>query len=291
MTRTIGNPLSWSVDAARATGVHLESMAETLGGHEQSLPRIRRLEMSDLRAALRAGAEDFRACRSDVIFLCIFYPVIGGLLAWTAFHNQYLALIFPIISGFALVGPVAAVGLYELSRLREQGRDPSWADAFAVTRSPRFAAIFALGLMLLAVFVVWILTANGIYAITLGPDAPVSLTAFAHDVVMTEAGLVMTALGLGIGLLFAALVLMVSTFSFPLLLDRDVGLPIAVITSVRVAAANPGVIATWGLIVAGLLALGALPLFLGLILVMPILGHATWHLYRRAVVVESDAHH
>ncbi|HRO10188.1 DUF2189 domain-containing protein [Amaricoccus sp.] len=286
---TIGNPLSWSVDHAAAAGKHLGAAAAHIGhgdAGEVELPRIRHMAVRDLRDVLRAGFEDFLACRTDVIFLCLLYPVIGALLAWVALHNNLLPLLFPITSGFALLGPVAAVGLYEMSRRREQGEDPDWSHAISFTRSPSFAAIFALGLMLGALFIVWVLTAHGIYYATFGDVHPASIGDFVRDVFTTKAGWTMIVVGIGVGALFAALVLACSVVSFPLLLDRDVGLPVAIITSMRVTAANPVPIAAWGLIVAAGLVLGSIPFFLGLIVVMPILGHATWHLYRRTVVAE-----
>ena len=289
MTDTIGNPLSWSADAVSAVGKHLGEAAVHVGHGEiagQEMPRVRHIAVRDLREVLRLGVADFAACRSDVAFLCIFYPVIGLLLAWFAFNNNLLPLLFPVMSGFALIGPVAAVGLYEMSRRRELGQEASWADAFAVVKSPSFAAIFVLGLMLAALFFIWVLTAQGLYYATFGAGAPASIASFASAVVTTAAGWTLILVGGAVGFLFAALVLACSVVSFPLLLDRDVGLPVAVITSMRVAAANPVTIAVWGLIVAAGLILGSIPFFLGLIVVMPILGHATWHLYRRTVVAE-----
>jgi uncharacterized membrane protein len=284
MAETIGNPLSWTVDAMRGAGRHLGATAETLGSEPEAAPEIRRLDYEDLRIAIRKGLEDFAACRSDVAFLCLLYPIIGVALGWLAFRGDLVPLLFPVISGFALVGPVAGVGLYELSRRREQGKETSWADAFAVAGSPSFGAIVLLALLLGMIFVIWILAAQGIYAATLGPSGPASLGEFARDVLTTPAGWAMILTGFAVGFLFAALVLAISVVSFPLLLDRKVGLPVAMVTSIRVATANPGPIAVWGLIVAGSLALGSLPLFLGLVVVLPVLGHATWHLYRRAVV-------
>jgi uncharacterized membrane protein len=289
LTETIGNPLSWSAQELGAVGRHLGSAAGRIGhgdAAEVEMPRIRHLAVRDLRDVLRAGLADFGACRTDVAFLCVFYPIVGVLLVWMAFDRNLMPLLFPIMAGFALLGPVAAVGLYEMSRQREMGEEPSWAHAFGVAKSPSFGAILLLGLILFAVFVVWILTAHGIYYATLGPEMPASLGAFLTDTFTTGAGWAMILIGCAVGFLFAALVLASSVVSFPLLLDRDVGLPAAVITSMRVAAANPVPIAAWGLIVAGLLVLGSIPLFLGLIVVMPVLGHATWHLYRRTVVAE-----
>ena len=292
MSGTIGNPGSWAIDHAKAAGEHIGTVVGHVGlSHAagQPMPGVRHLAVRDLREVLRKGVEDFGACRTDVAFLCVFYPIIGVLLAWVAFNRNLLPLLFPITSGFALLGPVAATGLYEMSRQREMGEEPSWADAFGVWKSPSFGAILVLGLMLFGVFLVWLLAANGIYYATMGPEYPTSIGGFLGAVFTTGAGWTMILVGCGVGFLFAALVLATSVVSFPLLLDRDVGLPVAVITSMRVTAANPLPIAVWGLIVAGGLLLGSIPFFLGLIVVMPVLGHATWHLYRRTVVAEPVA--
>ncbi len=285
MAEPIGNPLSWSVDTIKGAGKHLGSVADSVAGENvAAAPQIRRIAIADLREALRKGIGDFAACRSDVAFLCLLYPIVGATLAWLAFQGDLLPLIFPVISGFALVGPVAAVGLYELSRRRERGEPTSWGDAFAVAGSPSFGAIMVLGLGFAVIFAVWIMTANGIYAATLGPGGPYTIGAFATAVLTTGPGWTMIAIGMAVGFLFAALVLTLSLVSFPMLLDRKVGVRVAMMTSIRVAMENPVTVAIWGVIVAGGLALGSLPVFLGLIVVLPVLGHATWHLYRRAVV-------
>jgi len=285
MKNTIGNPLSWSAKEAADAARRLRLIATHIGHDTDHLetPSVRRITVHDLRDVLQKGVEDFGACRTDVIFLCLFYPIIGVLLTWIAFDRNLVPLLFPMISGFALIGPVAGVGLYEMSRMREKGEAANWGHAFAVVKSPSFAAIAALGLLLGGIFVVWLLTAHGIYYVTLGPEPPASFSTFFRDVFKTGPGWVMIIVGCTVGFLFAVLVLASSVVSFPLLLDRDVGLPVAVITSLRVAGANPLPIAVWGLIVTAGLLIGAIPLFLGLIVVLPVLGHATWHLYRRTV--------
>ena len=286
MNDTIGNPLSWSAREARrrgqATGVDRDPHRPR---HRPSRdPGVRRITVHDLRDVLREGVEDFAACRTDVIALCLFYPVIGRAPRLDRLRPQPGAAALSGDLGVRADRPGRGVGLYEMSRLREQGEEPSWGHAFAVVKHPSFAAIAALGLLLGGVFVVWMLAANGIYYATLGPEPPASFGAFSRDVFTTGAGWVMIIVGCAVGFLFAALVLASSVVAFPLLLDRDVGVPVAVITSLRVAAANPVPIAVWGLIVTAGLVIGAIPFFLGLIVVMPILGHATWHLYRRTVV-------
>jgi uncharacterized membrane protein len=130
----------------------------------------------------------------------------------------------------------------------------------------------------------WLLLADAIHTLTLGPEPPAGLLALVREAVTTPAGWAMAVIGTGVGFVMAAAVLAVSVVSFPLLLDRDLSLPVAVTTSVKVARENPAVIATWGLVVAGLLVLGILPALIGLVVVLPLLGHATWHLYRAAVV-------
>jgi uncharacterized membrane protein len=246
------------------------------------MPVIRRIKTADLRDVLLKGLGDFGAYRTDVVFICLIYPLVGIMLVWLTFGHQMLPLLFPLVAGFALVGPVAAVGLYEISRRRQEGSAITWVDAFGVIRSAD-GAIMVLGLVLLAIFLFWLLSANAIYQFTLGPEPPVSITAFARDVFTTSAGWAMIVVGMSVGFLFALVVLAISVVSFPLLLDRDVGLDMAVWTSIRAVAANPGAMAVWGLIVAGGLFIGSIPAFLGLIIVMPVLGHATWHLYRKMV--------
>ncbi len=283
----IRNPVEWMVDEIKDAAHHLDAVGHSLHGAEASpdspLPEVRRIGVADLRDVLDKGLKDFAACRTDVVLLCLLYPVIGIVLAGFASQYNMLPLLFPAVSGFALLCPLAAVGLYEMSRRREQGAKVSWADAFGVIRSPSFGAIVVLGLVMLGIFLLWLGAAQVIYWATLGPEPPSSVTEFARAVFTTGAGWAMIIVGMAVGFLFAVLVLAVSVVSFPLLLDRDVGLGIAVLTSVRVVIANPIPLAAWGLIVSGGLVVGAIPVFLGLIIVLPVLGHATWHLYRKAV--------
>jgi len=250
-------------------------------------PVVRRIGPADLKDALKQGYDDFTAMPSHAVFLCIVYPVIGILLAGLTLGYALVPLLFPLAAGFALIGPFAAIGLYELSRRREAGGEVTATDAFEVMRSPSIGAILALGILLTILFLVWVATAHAIYVTFFGYAAPASIGQFAHDLFAASAGWKLIIVGNAVGFLFAVAALLISAVSFPLLLDREVGAAVAMLTSFRAVAKNPWTMALWGLIVAGLLALGTIPMFLGLPVVLPVLGHATWHLYRK--VVEADA--
>ena len=253
-------------------------------------PVVRRISPSDLYQSLARGIDDFTAMPSHAVFLCVVYPLLGLFLIALTMGHAMLPLAFPIAAGFALIGPLAAIGLYELSRRREAGLDSSSSHAFDVLHSRSLGAIVALGLLLMAIFLIWLAVAEAIYVANFGYGAPPPLHQFADQVFNTPAGWNLILVGTGVGFLFAVLVLTISAISFPLLLDRDVGAAVALLTSIRVVAENPMTMALWGLIVAALLVVGSIPFFLGLTVVMPVLGHATWHLYRRAVEPDPNPH-
>ena len=256
-------------------------------GLSPARPSIRRIGFADLKDALVKGVDDFMAMPTHAMFLCVIYPVIGLVLARLAFGYSILPLLYPLASGFVLVGPLAALGLYELSRRREAGLDGSATHAFDVLRSSSIGAIVALGVLLLLIGAIWLAIADAIYVADFG-YAPPPFGSFIREVLTTPAGWNLIIVGNAVGFCFAVVVLTVGVVSFPLLLDRDVGAAVALLTSIRAVAENPLVMAAWGLIVAVLLALGSLPFFLGLTVVLPVLGHATWHLYRKVVEPEMS---
>lgn len=246
-------------------------------------PQVEEIGVLDVFDALRRGWVDFREKPSHYVFLCLLYPVAGVVLVvWSAGANL-LPLMFPLASGFALLGPIAAIGLYEISRRREMGLDTSWRHALEVRRSPAMFSITAAAAVLFVLFIAWLKVAEGIHAAYFGDEPPASLGSFVSDILTTRAGWAVMFWGDLAGLIFAVVVLALSVVTFPLLLERDVGALAAMQTSVRAFMTNPVPVLFWGLIVAVLLVIGSIPIFAGLAVVLPVLGHATWHLYRKMI--------
>jgi uncharacterized membrane protein len=256
-----------------------------ISGSEASatLPVVRKIGMSDLKDALAKGLDDFRAFPTHVMFLSIIYPAIGLLLAGLTLSYDLLPLLYPLAAGFALIGPFAAIGLFELSRRRELGLDVSWRDAFGARRCSGINGIIALGVLLLIIFISWIAAAQAIYVANFGYTPAMLVPEFLRQVFTTPSGWTLIVVGNGVGFLFAVVVLALSIVAFPLLLDQEVSALVAILTSVQAVLKNPVTTAMWGLLVAALLVVGSLPLFVGLSVVMPVLGHSSWHLYRKLV--------
>jgi uncharacterized membrane protein len=260
------------------------SISASIPASASAVPSVRKIKFTDLTDAIAKGVGDFNAKPSHPLFIGLIYPFAMLLAVGVTLNQKLLPLAFPLVSGFALLGPFVALGLYELSRKRERGEAISWRDAFAVSTSPAWPEILKLGGLLLALFLLWMGAAATLYFLTIGGVPISSLGDFVDRVFTTEEGWTMIVLGNGAGFIFAVVVLSISVVSFPMLLDRHVDAGTAVTASVAAVKANPVMMAIWGLIVVGSMVIGAMLLLVGLVVVMPVLGHATWHLYRRVVV-------
>lgn len=257
---------------------------KTIGARRKTaLPVVRDIGVADLRKAISKGVDDFLAKPSHLILIVLIYPIVGSFMMRATFGYDILPLLFPLIAGFTLIGPLAAVGLYEISRRREKGLEVSYWNAFDVLKSPSVPSIAAIGILQMVIYFLWIGAAQIIYNQTFGDTVPDSLTALISAVFTTPSGWSLLTVGSFVGFIFAAVVLSISVVSFPLLLDRDVGAIVAIQTSIDAFFANPMTMLLWGFIVAISLLLGCIPLFVGLAVVMPILGHTTWHIYRQVV--------
>jgi uncharacterized membrane protein len=247
------------------------------------VPTVRTIGVADLTDALTKGIADFKAMPTHLVHFCWIYPVVVFIGARSYAGSDVLPLAFPLLTGYTLIGPIVATGMYELSRRREMGLDISRMHAFEVVRSPSIRSIAFLSILLMVIYLAWMLTAQGLYRLYFGAAEPKSIMAFIDQIFTTGAGWGLIIVGCTAGFIFSAVVFALSVMSFPLLLDRDVGLMTAVGTSIRAVIRNPITMFIWGLIIAVTLAIGSIPFFVGIAIVMPVLGHATWHLYRKTV--------
>jgi len=248
---------------------------------------VRRIGADDLRLSLRQGLEDFREKRGDLLVAGLLYPLIGIFTAVAMLGGNVLHLFFPVAAGIALMGPVAAVGFYELARRREEGGEAGWNHFFDVRKRPAWGDIVAVSALLLLIFFLWIAAAGALYVALWGNEAPHSVGAFVEWLFTTSEGWALIIVGNLVGAAFAVLVLAISAISLPMLVDRSVSASAAVATSVAAFRENRAVMLRWGIMVAALLVVGSIPFFIGLAFVLPWLGYATWHLYTRTV--ERDA--
>jgi uncharacterized membrane protein len=244
---------------------------------------VRKITNADANAALREGWADFMDMRGDLLFVGLIYVLVGIVAATAIVGGPLLPLLFPILTGVGLLGPVAAIGFYEMARRRERGLQSNWQHFLDVRRRPGAEDIAAIAALLVGIFVAWLFVASGLYIALFGWWEPPSIGAFLSRVFTTPEGWALIVIGNVIGLAFSALVLGISVVSLPMLVDCNISAAQAVSTSWRAAKANPGVLFRWGLIVAALLVLGSIPLFVGLAAVLPWLGYATWHLYTKLV--------
>ena len=249
---------------------------------------IRKITNDDLRTSLAQGMNDFLAMRGDLFFAGLIYTLIGIAAVVMTTNEPLMPWFFPVVAGVGLLGPIAAVGFYELARRRESGQtNNNWSHFFDVLKRPAADDMGIVAAVLLVIFLGWLLAAGLLYALLFGWATPTSISGFLSTVFTTPKGWALIVLGAAIGAAFGWLVLALSVASLPLLVDCDVSASEAISTSWRATQANKSEMLRWGVIVTGLLVLGSVPLFVGLAFVLPWLGYSTWHLYTR--LIDRDA--
>ncbi len=244
---------------------------------------VRKIGVQDLWQALKEGFDDFNAKPTFGVFLCVIYPLFALLVTLFLAGQNLLHLAFPIVAGLTLLGPVVSIVLFEMSRRRERGLDVTWGTAFDFVHSTTFAPIAALSVAMMLLYVAWLYMAQFLYFGLFGEVPPDSISDFANQLLTTRRGFALILYGTVLGFIFAVVALAISVVAFPLLLDRQVTAITAVMTSINAVTSNPLMMAIWGLIVVALLTAGSILFLIGLVVVLPILGHATWHLYRKLV--------
>ncbi|MGR7996840.1 DUF2189 domain-containing protein [Xanthobacter sp. ZOL 2024] len=247
-------------------------------------PRIRAISFADVKAALEDGLTDFNRAPVFGLFFGGIYALGGLALLAIVFALDLSYLAYPLFAGSILIGPFVAAGVYEVSRELEAGETPTWSRVLGTVFEQRKRQLGSMAFVSIFAFIIWMYQVRLLLALFLGFASFATLGDFIRVLFTTTDGLTFLMVGHVVGAALALAVFSISVISFPLLMDRDVDVVTAIITSVQSVLASPGPMIAWGLIVVVTLVIAALPAFLGLVVALPVLGHATWHLYRRAVL-------
>jgi len=250
---------------------------------QQTVPQVNTVTADDISAALKAGFSDFLARPVMSGFFGLFYALFGILFIWCLVWLGMIWMIIPAAVGFPLVAPFAAAGLYEMSRRTQKGESFGWSDILTVMADQRKREMGWMAFVTLFIFWVWMYQVRLWLAIILQDASFSNFDGFMHTVLFTPAGWTFLAIGTCVGAFLCAVLFTVTVIAMPMLLDRETNFISAMLTSIRVVSENPVVMLTWAAVISVTMLLSMVPAFLGLIFTLPILGHATWHLYQRAV--------
>ena len=251
------------------------------------MPDVNALSVADLRAALMAGLSDFARAPLYGLGIGAIFALIGAaiVLALTVWDIPWM--IYPFAIGFPLIGPFAAVGLFEVSRRLENGEPISWSIVFSAVWRQRGRELSWMAFVMLFFFWMWMYQVRLLIALFLGRLSFATLEKFFNIVLYTPEGWLFLAVGHLVGAALALVLFSITVVSIPLLTERNYDFVTAMITSVKSVVASPVVMLGWGVFVTLAIIAASLPLFAGLLVVLPILGHATWHIYKRAVVIRT----
>ncbi len=250
--------------------------------HPPATPEINEVDPSDLRASLALGWQDFRRAPLYGLAFAAVYVLGGWLITWAMTSSGQIWWTLPASAGFPILGPFIACGFYEISRRLEAGEPLTAAEIFGVILRQKDRQIPAIAAVIVVYFLFWNFLSHMIFALFLG-NATMTNVSSSLAVFLTPEGLTMLAFGTAVGAAFATLLFCLTVVSLPMLLDREVDFVTAMLTSFALVQANPRVMLGWGALIAVCLFAGMVPAFLGLFVVLPLFGHASWHLYRRAI--------
>ncbi|MCP5037810.1 MAG: DUF2189 domain-containing protein [Rhodobacteraceae bacterium] len=262
-------------------------MSDAKHSKPSSPPILGYIGFSDIPAILSAGLKDFRRAPAFGLFFSAFF-VLGGIVIYlelTIQGREYWVI--PLALGFPLLAPFLAVGLYEVSRRLETGEELDWSAILGVVFRQKDRQCPSMAMVLIMFFMFWVFVAHLVFALFMGLQPMTNIMSNWQDTLLTQSGLTMLAIGTLVGSAMAYMLFSLTAISIPMLLDREMDFITAMINSFQLVAKNMVVMITWGVVISMLMFLAMLPFFLGLFLVLPVLGHATWHLYRRTVSFED----
>jgi uncharacterized membrane protein len=244
---------------------------------------VNSVTMSDIADAFGQGLSDFRAAPAFGLFFGAVYALAGVGVVACAWVLELSYIAYPLAAGFALIGPFVAVGLYEVSRRLDAGAELSWSGVLGVMADQRGRELGWMSFVTLFVLIMWMYQVRLLMALFLGLNIPVGKVAFIEYVVSTPEGISFLVVGHAVGAVLSLILFSLTVVSFPILLDRDIDFITAMITSVKSVLSNPVPMIAWAAIVVFSLIAAMTPSFLGLLVVLPVLGHTTWHLYKKLV--------
>lgn len=253
-----------------------------MAAKEADKPEILQVDLSDLKAALMAGWRDFLAAPAYGLFFSCLFVLGGWLIYWSVTARGQIWWTLPAAAGFPILAPFLACGLYEVSRRLEAGIALNRFEVFGVVLRQKDRQIPSMAVVIVVFFLFWNFLAHMIFALFLGKATLTNISS-SLQVFLTPEGLMMLAVGTVVGAFFAVLLFALTVVSLPMLLDREVDFVTAMLTSVGVVTESPLVMLVWGMLIGAGLFLAMLPGFLGLFIVLPVFGHASWHLFRRAI--------
>ncbi len=256
---------------------------ENLTPQQQDMPKVNKITAEDITESLKAGFSDFLARPFMSGFFGLFYAVFGLLFVWCLVWLGKIWMIIPAAVGFPLIAPFAAAGLYEMSRRLQEGKSFGWSEILGVMANQRKREMGWMAFVTLFIFWVWIYQVRLWLAITLQNASFSDFEGFLNVVFYTPQGWTFLAIGTCVGAFLSGVLFSVTVVAMPMLLDRETNFVSAMLTSIRVVTENPVVMLGWAAIISVTMLLSMAPAFLGLVFTLPILGHTTWHLYRRAV--------
>ena len=249
------------------------------------MPEIAELDFSDLKVALGKGWSDFRKAPIYGIIFGAIFAALGVVLYLQFVVWQSDISIVPLAAGFPLIGPFVAVGMYEVSRLIEREESVNWMSVMQAIYAERKRQIPSIAFVVLFIFLIWVYMAHLVFALSFGLK-PLTNVMTSTDILLTKEGITMLLMGSVVGGFLSFVLFSITVVGIPLLVDREIDVVTAMITSFSLVLNNMVVMMAWGVIVALLLLVAMIPMFIGLIVVLPVLGHATWHLYKLAILPE-----
>lgn len=248
------------------------------------IPEVNSLTVNDLKECLYKGFEDFRTAPAFGLFFGSIYAFIGIFIFQSLFVWEKAWLMYPMLIGFPLIGPFIAVGLYEVSRRIEQQQPLSWNKILSVVWQQSGRELHWMAFVVLFIFWIWMYQVRLLIALILGRMSFASLTEFMEIITTTTEGIMFIVIGHVVGAFFAMVLFSTTVISFPILLERELDVISAMITSFKTVSASPVVMLGWGVFVTLAVMISFIPMFLGLLFVLPILGHTTWHIYKKAII-------